>query len=84
MYPRLRVDYKTFDTSGQQEWHAAPSVRVDYRRRRGLTFEFESGYDWSNRQLQEVIWGSPGISFVRAIDTFSDALIAGPQLTASI
>ncbi len=65
VYPRLRVDYKTFDTSGQQEWHAAPSVRVDYRRRRGLTFEFESGYDWSNRQLQEGDLGITGY-FLRA------------------
>ena len=65
LYPRLRLDYRTFDASGQQEWHAAPSVRLDYRQRRGLTFEFEGGYDWSNRELINQDLSTTGY-FVRA------------------
>jgi len=30
-YPRIRVDYREFDKSGDSQWTIAPSMRLDYR-----------------------------------------------------
>ncbi len=50
-YPRLRVDYRDFTDLGQTQWTVAPSLRLDYRPRRGMYFELEAGYDRTQRDM---------------------------------
>jgi len=45
--PRLRVDRQNRSTGGHVVL-ISPSVRVDYRLKRHLNFEFESGFQWYN------------------------------------
>lgn len=51
IYPRMRVDYRSIDRNGDTQWSARPSLRLDYRRGRGLQMEFEAGYDWTRREM---------------------------------
>jgi hypothetical protein len=50
-YPRIRVDYRDFSDLGQTQWTVAPSMRLDYRPRQGMYFEFEAGYDRTQREM---------------------------------
>jgi tetratricopeptide (TPR) repeat protein len=65
LYPRLRVDYRTFDRDDDTQWSVKPSLRLDYRRGRGLVFEVEAGYDWTRRDMNTMTVDIDG-SFVRA------------------
>jgi hypothetical protein len=49
LMPRLRADYQDWALD-QTRWRVVPSVRIDWRRSRGLGFELESGYEWSTRE----------------------------------
>ena len=51
LYPRIRVDYRNFDSSGDTQWSARPSMRVDFRYSRRIRFELESGYQWTTRDM---------------------------------
>ena len=51
LYPRLRVDYRNFDDSGDTQWSARPSMRVDFRYSRAVRFELETGYMWTTRDM---------------------------------
>ncbi len=57
-YPRIRVDYRDFTNTGDSQWTVAPSMRLDYRPNRNMYFEFEAGYDKtqrdSNIQMQQM------------------------------
>ncbi len=49
LYPRIRVDYREFTDMGGSQWTVAPSLRLDYRPTRNMYFEFEAGYDRTQR-----------------------------------
>jgi len=49
LFPRLRMDHRSFDETGDTQWTARPSLRVDFRFSRRVRFEFEGGYLWSER-----------------------------------
>jgi len=51
-YPRIRVDYRDFTNTGDSQWTIAPSLRLDYRPTRTMYFEFEAGYDRTERDAQ--------------------------------
>ncbi len=51
-YPRIRVDYRDFTSSGDSQWTVAPSLRLDYRPTRSTYLEFEAGYDKTQRDSQ--------------------------------
>jgi len=51
-YPRIRVDYRDFTNTGDSQWTVAPSLRLDYRPTRTMYFEFEGGYDRTERDAQ--------------------------------
>jgi hypothetical protein len=57
-YPRIRFDYRDFTSTGDSQWTVAPSMRLDYRPTRNMYFEFEAGYDKtqrdSNVQMQQM------------------------------
>lgn len=48
--PRLRFDYRTFDTGGLTQWVASPALRVDWNSAH-TTIEFEAGGEWGSREL---------------------------------
>ncbi len=50
LYPRFRFDHRSFDTSGQTQQSWIPSLRLDYRWKKQLRFEFEAGYQITNRE----------------------------------
>lgn len=51
-YPRIRVGYQDFSSVGQTQWTISPSLRLDYRPTRSMYFEFEGGYDRTQRDTQ--------------------------------
>ena len=51
-YPRIRFDYRDFTNTGDSQWTIAPSMRLDYRPTRNMYFEFEGGYDKTQRDSQ--------------------------------
>jgi hypothetical protein len=52
LYPRIRFDYRDFTNTGDSQWTVAPSMRLDYRPTRNMYFEFEAGYDKTQRDSQ--------------------------------
>jgi hypothetical protein len=65
IYPRVRVDRRTFSRMGDEQLTARPSLRLDYRHGRRLRFEFETGYEWSERDMANGTLDLNGF-FVRA------------------
>ncbi len=51
IYPRLRLDRRSFDRTGDKQWSVRPSMRLDYRPSRRLRFEFETGYLRTTRTM---------------------------------
>lgn len=51
-YPRLRVDYRTWKTTGQSQWSLGPVLRAEYAWDK-VHFEAELGGDWTNRELPD-------------------------------
>jgi len=51
LYPRMRFDHRDYSTSDQSQWTIAPSVKIDFRPRRTMFFEFEAGYDHTERTM---------------------------------
>ena len=49
--PRLRVDYRQNESTSTDQWTGAPSVLMDYLWRKRYRFEFETGGEWSTREL---------------------------------
>ena len=47
--PRLRLDHRTFETDGGDQYQVSPSLRLDWRGR-STTVEFEAGGEWANRK----------------------------------
>ena len=52
IYPRIRIDQRSFDTSNQDQFTYIPSLRVDYKPSRRLGFEMEIGYQKTTRQTR--------------------------------
>ena len=50
VYPRVRLDYRSFDRTDQTQISIIPTLRLDYRRRAKLRFELETGYEWTTRK----------------------------------
>ncbi|MCB1685337.1 MAG: tetratricopeptide repeat protein, partial [Pseudomonadales bacterium] len=65
LYPRVRLDYRTFDTSGDTQWTVKPSLRLDFRYNPRVRFEFEMGYQWTTREMASRDLDITGL-FVRA------------------
>ena len=67
-YPRLRVDYRSWKTTGQTQWSLGPVLRAEYSWNK-ISFEAELGGDWTNRELPDDterttgIYGSIGYRF---------------------
>jgi len=51
LYPRLRMDHRTFDATDDTQWTTRPSLRLDFRYTPRMRFELETGYWWSEREL---------------------------------
>lgn len=49
--PRLRIDYRQNQNTATDQWTGAPSVLMDYLWRKRYRFEFETGGEWSTREL---------------------------------
>ncbi len=49
--PRVRLDYRQYESTDTDRWTGAPSVLVDYLWRKRYRFEFETGGEWSTREL---------------------------------
>ena len=49
--PRLRVDYRQNQNTSTDQWTGSPSVLMDYLWRKRYRFEFETGGEWSTREL---------------------------------
>ena len=47
--PRLRLDHRTFESDGGDQYLIGPSLRLDWRGR-STTVEFEAGGEWANRK----------------------------------
>ena len=60
VYPRVLGDVREYDTSGEEQWRVLPSLRLDYRFGRHVTFELESGYEWTSRDMGEAQFDSEG------------------------
>jgi hypothetical protein len=65
LYPRLRLDLRSFSRTGDEQTTIRPTLRLDYRMGRRLRFEFESGYEWSSREMAAQDLDMRGL-FVRA------------------
>ncbi len=50
VYPRVRLDYRSFGRTDQTQISIIPTLRLDYRRRAKLRFELETGYEWTTRK----------------------------------
>lgn len=50
LYPRLAVDRRTLDTSGEVQLRVKPSLRLDYRHSRRFLLQLEAGYEWTTRE----------------------------------
>lgn len=51
LYPRLRVDLRSFSGTGDEQTRVRPTLRVDYRMGRRIRFELEGGYEWLTREM---------------------------------
>ncbi len=51
--PRARLDYRDNFNDGSIQWTLAPSLRIDYRLKRRIEFEFEAGSEWSSRRFTD-------------------------------
>ncbi len=51
LYPRVRVDYTDFISVGQTQWFIEPSLRLAYHPKQNSYFEFEAGYDRTQREM---------------------------------
>jgi len=51
--PRLQFDYRTNNQSSGTQSTIRPSIRMDYRWKRRIRFEFEAGGEWSNEKLSD-------------------------------
>jgi len=65
LYPRVRVDLRSFSRTGDEQTTVRPTLRVDYRLGRRLRFELESGYEWSSREMADRDLDMTGF-FIRA------------------
>lgn len=50
VYPRLRLSFREFKESNQEQTSYVPSVRLDFRYNKRVRFEFEMGYDSTTRE----------------------------------
>jgi hypothetical protein len=51
IYPRLRVDQRTFDRSGDEQLSIRPTLRLEYSPGRRFKFQFEAGYQRTEREM---------------------------------
>ena len=51
LYPRLRVDLRTFSGTSDEQTRVRPTLRLDYRMGRRIRFELEGGYEWLTREM---------------------------------
>jgi hypothetical protein len=51
VYPRLRVDHRSFDQTDDTQWTTRPSLRLDFRYTPRMRFEIETGYWWTEREF---------------------------------
>ncbi len=51
LYTRMRGDFREFQSSDQEQWIVAPSIRLDYRWNQRATLEVETGYEWTTRTM---------------------------------
>jgi hypothetical protein len=65
LYPRIRVDHRTFDRNDDEQWSVRPSLRLDYRMSSAIRFELESGYEWTSREMADRNLDINGL-FIRA------------------
>lgn len=65
LYPRFRVDHRSFVRTDDEQWTFRPSLRIDYRMSRSIRFELESGYEWSTRDFADRTVDITGL-FLRA------------------
>ncbi len=65
LYPRIRLDLRSFSRTGDEQTTVRPTLRIDYRTGRRLRFELESGYEWSSREIADRDLDMTGF-FVRA------------------
>ena len=49
--PRLRVDYRKFNTDGSEQWIYTPGLRLEYRWGRKVRLEMIAGKQFSTREL---------------------------------
>ena len=49
--PRIRVDYRKFNTDGSEQWIYTPGLRLEYRLGRKVRFELMAGKQFSTREL---------------------------------
>jgi hypothetical protein len=51
IYPRIRVDQRTFERNGDIQLSIRPTLRIEYRRTSKLQFQFEAGYQKTAREM---------------------------------
>jgi hypothetical protein len=49
--PRIRVDYRKFNTDGSEQWIYTPGLRLEYRWGRKVRIELMAGKQFSTREL---------------------------------
>ena len=49
--PIARLDHRNFKSDGSTQWTFAPTIRVNYRWRRNLNLELETGGEWTSRDM---------------------------------
>ena len=65
LYPRFRVDHRSFERNNDKQWSLRPSLRLDYRLSRKIRFELEGGYQWTTREMLDRELNITGV-FIRA------------------
>lgn len=60
LYPRLRIDHRTWKTTNDTQWNAGPALRIEYDWNKAI-LQGEIGGEWVNRELPDETARSLGI-----------------------
>ena len=51
IYPRIRIDQRTFERNGDEQLSIRPTLRIEYRRSSRFRFQIEAGYQKTTREM---------------------------------
>ena len=61
--PKMLIDYRDNQTSSGYRWRIRPALRVEYRWKRRVHFDFEGGGEWANESNAGQIYHTSNFFF---------------------